>query len=589
MNSNIQIVSTPTTQSAEQAYCNAEARVAASGAKQTCLETPRELSGKYRFIRELGHGAQSKVYLAERLEDGKKIAIKQLSIDSIKTWKEYTLFHREAEVLSTLDIPGVVKLYEACDCLEAEPPCSYIMQEYVEGTTLKSVLQSGYRFSIAQIYDLVLQIIDILEKLHGHDPCVIHRDIKPSNIILSENADHRHKVTLIDFGAVANAQVQSGGSTIAGTFGYMSPEQNIGRAEPASDTYALAALTAYLLSGVEPAEMTVKDLRLIIDPYIENHPRALVETLRSMLEPSLDRRLSDLTEIRRRFQSFKAGNYTLENSEVSLLAPENWYERLQSVHHICQPQNIEIWQDLPDQPENRCSIPIGFFKTTSRFANYISNESLGNYSSEKSKAISATFILIAPIIIFVIRSEVLILMLILFLVSYAFFIYIFKKIKIRRILMDEKPFIHSDSIRAGENCLIHRTLFLYGQKTIATITDIQFVPNTKRFFQYTDIRIEATPMYRISYKFNPPDDDTSEDLIHTITTHVSPEGRFKVGDPLPILYSMTTTENNVKHVTHSMPFPLPLSDLETADDYISTNDLDMGLRPASHGSDVYLS
>ncbi len=47
------------------------------------------------------------------------------------------------------------------------------------------------------------------------------------------------------FGAVSNAQVQSGGSTIAGTFGYMAPEQNIGRATPASDTYALAALAAY--------------------------------------------------------------------------------------------------------------------------------------------------------------------------------------------------------------------------------------------------------------------------------------------------------------------------------------------------------
>lgn len=89
--------------------------------------TPNGMKNKYRFIRELGSGAQSKVFLAKRLSDSKLTAIKQLRIDSIKTWKEYTLFHREAEVLSTLQIPGVVRLYEAQDCLDDNPPCSYIV------------------------------------------------------------------------------------------------------------------------------------------------------------------------------------------------------------------------------------------------------------------------------------------------------------------------------------------------------------------------------------------------------------------------------------------------------------------------------
>ena len=73
-----------------------------------------------------------------------------------------------------------------------------------------------------------------------------------------------------------------GGSTIAGTFGYMSPEQTIGRPTPQSDTYALAALFTYIISGVDPAEMKTQDLRLIIDPYVENHPVALVQTLRGL-------------------------------------------------------------------------------------------------------------------------------------------------------------------------------------------------------------------------------------------------------------------------------------------------------------------
>ena len=131
--------------------------------------TPPELADRYRFIKALGEGAQGKVFLAQRLLDGKQVAIKQLRIDSIKTWKEYTLFHREAEVLENLDIPGVVKFYEACDCLDATPPCSYIVQEYIDGMSLKTVLKSGYRFSLSRAYDIFLQLLDILEKLHKHE------------------------------------------------------------------------------------------------------------------------------------------------------------------------------------------------------------------------------------------------------------------------------------------------------------------------------------------------------------------------------------------------------------------------------------
>ena len=311
------------------------------------IATPEGMLDNYRFLRALGQGAQSKVFLAERLSDHQKVAIKQLRIDSIKTWKEYTLFHREAEVLATLDIPGVVKLYEARDCLEADPPCSYIVQEYIEGPTLKKILASGYRFSLAQTYDLILQLIEILKKLHSHEPQVIHRDIKPSNIILRNWENGDFQACLLDFGAVSNPQVQSGGSTIAGTFGYMSPEQLIGRAVPASDTYALAALMAYLLSGVDPAEMTIKDLRLIIDPYVESHPRALVQMLRQMLEPSLDNRLSDLDKIKTRILDFKNNQYNLDLNQAHELEPQNFINHLREVRHLFQPQNLELWQSLP--------------------------------------------------------------------------------------------------------------------------------------------------------------------------------------------------------------------------------------------------
>ena len=538
------------------------------------LKTPEKLAERYTFLQELGHGGQARVFLARRISDGKFAAIKQLRIDSIKTWKEYTLFHREAEVLSALDIPGVVKLYDACDSLEEEPPCSYIIQEYIEGPTLKQVLRSGYRFSLSQIYELVLQLLDILKKLQTHDPPVIHRDIKPSNIILRNWDRERFDVFLIDFGAVSNAQVQTGGSTIAGTCGYMSPEQNLGRATPASDTYALAALTAYLLSGVEPTEMKTADLRLIIDPYIENHPRALVQTLRQMLEPDMESRLSDITELKRRFNAFKTGQYEYVTHEGALATTE-LEEKLKQVRYLCQPLNIDIWQALPNDPNQRPALPNSIFHTSPRFQNYLLDSKLERQNNIAG-AFSAFFfvlILIAGFLFLAFSMKpymVIVAIIGLFLASFLviplshiIICFLLRKLNKRNISA-----IMDNSFVKPKSCSAHQKLYQYGQKTIATITEISYIPTSKplNYGDDTLIRIETPPAYRIWYKFNPPDDAYLDDLIHYIDIHNDPEGKFKVGDPLPILYRAAGADPNI--ITDSMPFPLPFGDMEYNTDYI---------------------
>lgn len=85
-------------------------------------------------------------------------------------------------------------------------------------------------------------------------------------------------------------------------------------------------------------------------------------------------------------------------------------------------------------------------------------------------------------------------------------------------------------------------------------------------------RVEAPPTFRVYYKFNPPDDDDINDIIHYVDTHRDPTGLFKVGDPLPILYVTESTKEHALHVTKSMPYPFPLDDLETPEDYIGQSD-----------------
>lgn len=275
------------------------------------VPTPPQLAGKYRFIRKIGQGSQGSVYLAERIADGAQVAIKELSIESIESFKDYDMFLREANVLASLSINGVARFYEGPDPKDKTVKSQYLVQEYIPGCTLEEYHKSG-KMTRRDIYHFALQMIGILMALHRHSPPVIHRDLKPGNIIMRDMGNGRVMPYVIDFGAVANPQKQENGSTVAGTYGYMPPEQYMGKSSPACDTYALGAILVYLLTGVKPEEMEVgEDLRLRIEPIMKDVPKAVVYTLRAMLNPKVDARLSDLQILKERFSSFYAENYKL--------------------------------------------------------------------------------------------------------------------------------------------------------------------------------------------------------------------------------------------------------------------------------------
>ena len=324
------------------------------------LQTPIPLAEKYQYIQKLGQGSQAKVFLAQRLSDKKNVAIKQLDIASVSNWKSYDLFQREAAVLASLHVDGVARFYEAIECLDDAHPCSYLVQEYIEGKSLGDMLKSGHRFSIDEVYDILIQMLTILNQLHSRPHPVIHRDIKPSNIMLTPT-DDGYRVTLIDFGAVANPQVQRGGSTVAGTYGYMSPEQMMGHPQPASDIYSLAAVAVELFTGVSPASMPVKDFHLIFEPQMQSHPHMLVETLRKMLDPDIAKRECNCLGLIETFKQYKNGNFERKDDIVAM--DSKYDTKLSEVSNMVASGNIALWQALPDQtPRN---VPQAY-----RFANW---------------------------------------------------------------------------------------------------------------------------------------------------------------------------------------------------------------------------
>ena len=318
--------------------CNAQSQVSAEKA----------LSQRYRLIREIGHGTQAKVYEAKRLSDDQSVAIKELRIDSLQNWKAYDLFWREVETLKSLDIEGVAKFYEVIEQLDGPHPCAYLVQQYIPGKTLSEMIRSGYRFDIPTVFKIAVQLVDILKALHHHEPPIIHRDIKPSNIVI-EQKDDKLNVYLIDFGAVANPLLQKGGSTVAGTYGYMPPEQLMGKPVAASDIYALGATIAGLLSGMEPSDMDVVDYRLAIEKPLENLPYHIVSCLRQMIQPKVEDRLCDYDILKNRFEQFASGAFTITTGEEALNKNKNQYsKRLKSVHALGLRENYDLWNELPE-------------------------------------------------------------------------------------------------------------------------------------------------------------------------------------------------------------------------------------------------
>ncbi len=538
------------------------------------IQTPAALQNHYLFLKELGHGAQAKIFLALRLEDQQTVTIKQLNIGSVKTWKEYDLFQREAKVLETIKVPGVARFYEAIDCLEANPPASYIVQEFIEGASLAQMLKSGHRFKVSEIYDIIIQLLKILQKLHAMTPPVIHRDIKPSNIMITPQKDGSYKVTLIDFGAVANPQVQSGGSTVAGTFGYMPPEQLMGHPEPCSDLYALAAVTVELFTGKSPAVLPQKDFRLIFEPDMEQFPPALISILRKMLEPKTEDRFKDIQSIIETFEQFKTNNFDLKNIKDSDIdRNQQLNERIKAIQSIGEDGNMEIWQGLSDSTPR--AVPDAIFTYFSNIKKHHNTKDLNNYHAElnddsynsMAKILMVFFTFISLLTALICIQENSSFIGIAFLASFFIFlimtIKIFKKKKSpsdieMKLLFD--PYSSNAKTPEGPIETIFN-LIKNGRKTIATITSIEYIElDDKDISQENGLYICNTPSFYIKYKFNPPDDSKSEDLIHRCIVHTAPENHYKVGDPLPILY--TLDKQYFGELIASIPFPFPLAEYD---------------------------
>ena len=199
----------------------------------------------YKIIEKLGEGGMGEVYLADDLKLQRKVAIKFLPQHLTDNQENIERFEREARAAAALNHPNIVTVY---DIIESENQFCIIM-EYVEGKTLRDILDTNSQFPIPNSYDIISQLCDGLAC--AHDSGIVHRDIKPENILI----DDKGKVKILDFGLakLKGASKLTKETSTLGTIYYMSPEQLQGHEiDQRADIWSLGVLIYELLSGEVP-------------------------------------------------------------------------------------------------------------------------------------------------------------------------------------------------------------------------------------------------------------------------------------------------------------------------------------------------
>ena len=272
--------------------------------------------GHYRIMSPLGAGGMGEVYRAHDSKLGRDVAIKTLPTEFARDPQRLARFRREARTLASLNHPNIGAIYG----LEESGDIDCLVLELVEGETLRGPLP------IAEALRFAEQIAEGLGA--AHDKGIIHRDLKPANVKITPQG----RVKVLDFGlakaiwgqeqnqdlsqpAIAAAPHTLAGP-LAGTPGYMSPEQASGRdVDKRTDIWAFGCLLYELLSGKRAfAGETLQDtIAAVLDrepgwqALPKKTPFKIRELLRQCLQKDAGRRLANIADARITIEEVQRG------------------------------------------------------------------------------------------------------------------------------------------------------------------------------------------------------------------------------------------------------------------------------------------
>ncbi|MEG2322322.1 MAG: Stk1 family PASTA domain-containing Ser/Thr kinase [Bacilli bacterium] len=230
-----------------------------------------KINDRYQIIKTIGEGGMANVYLAQDTILNRYVAVKVLRGDLADDEKFVRRFQREALSASKLSHPNIVEMYDVGE----DDGRYYIVMEYVDGKTLKSLVKKRGALTLPEVVDIMCQLTSAITC--AHDSYIIHRDIKPQNVLILE--DGRIKITDFGIAVALNSNELTQTNSVMGSVHYLPPEQANGSgATIKSDIYSLGILMYELIIGKVPfkgdnaVEIAIKQMKDPIPSICKQNP-----------------------------------------------------------------------------------------------------------------------------------------------------------------------------------------------------------------------------------------------------------------------------------------------------------------------------
>lgn len=305
------------------------------------------LANRYFIESVVGRGGMGVVYKATHQTMDKPMAIKMLHSHLVAEADAVKRFHREAKTVSQVRHHHIINLYDFGMSSQRQP---FLVMDYLEGTSLKSVMKETGPVPFERTEHIYMQVVDALATAHSMD--LVHRDLKPENIMLSHYNNDDDWVTLVDFGLSKLKEVKKEDDSsyqitkigdVCGSPPYMSPEQCMSSqvVDPRSDIYALGICVYETLTGKLPfnakSAIEMLDCHLYATPIPFNQAlphlkvcTELTHVINKALQKDPDQRHQNVDEfgshfrdaIRRDAVKLRAHRHRLETSAYHDLASE---------------------------------------------------------------------------------------------------------------------------------------------------------------------------------------------------------------------------------------------------------------------------
>jgi WD40 repeat protein/tRNA A-37 threonylcarbamoyl transferase component Bud32 len=255
----------------------------------------------YAILSRIGQGATSTVWRARHLETNRVVALKLINTSSMEPQVRQR-FEREVEIAARMEHPHIARLYGS----GIQAGYFFYAMELVDGQTLDRFVRDR-KLTRRQVLEITSLICDAVQ--YTHQRGVIHRDLKPANILVSPDGQPH----ILDFGLAKETELAkelnrpmetvSGDGIVAGTLGFMSPQQAAGQSDlvdTRSDIYSLGAILYYLLAGRTPHDLSGSRIRAVQRTAEEEviRPRLADPTLDGEIEAILLKALAREPEAR---------------------------------------------------------------------------------------------------------------------------------------------------------------------------------------------------------------------------------------------------------------------------------------------------